>query len=135
MSEQDQQLPPGVQEMGRINQEEAQALNAAQQSQRNILLQLGELEVKKSHLLAQHGKAEAEGRTILQGVSTRLGIASNWPWQVQADGRVLAQEPPEPQVPLAPDLDDSQHELPPSTPGEEGEAPPTNSGEEPPDVT
>jgi hypothetical protein len=102
MSANDQQLPPGVQVAGNLNEQEAQSLNNLQREQRNILMKMGELEVQKARLLGRHAQLEQQGQVLLQGVATRLEIPSNWPWQVQADGSVLTQEPPAPEEPEVP---------------------------------
>ncbi len=127
MSANDQQLPPGVQVAGNLNEQEAQSLNNLQREQRNILTKMGELEVQKARLLGRHAQLEQQGQGLLQGVATRLEIPSNWPWQVQADGSVLMQEP---QVPAA-DLTIEESEAPNNVVPLTAEA----AGDPPPDVS
>ncbi len=111
-----EELPIGVHVAGHLSEQEALALNALQQEQRSTLLKLGTLEVQKQQQLRLYHNSEQKGRSLLQGVATRLGIASDVPWQVQADGAVLVQGvapgqdddvvSEESQLDIAPDTDD-----------------------------
>lgn len=88
--------------IGELNQEEMHGLNQMRDLARQIVHQIGSLEVEKSRLLGQLGMSEQQIRQHLQQVGNRLEIPLGAGWQVVGNKAMLISPAPE-TVPAPPD--------------------------------
>jgi len=81
---------------GRVTEDEATALNNLRRSANNVIMELGQAEVRKARLLGQLGAIEGQAQQQMQEIAKRLGIPEGRPWQVTPDGsaRYVGEQPP-----------------------------------------
>lgn len=88
MSEENQTQEP--QSVGSLTEEEMGAIAQLRQAATQLLNSLGQLELRKSQIVAQLQRNEGQAQQILIEAKNRLEIPEGSSWQVQEDGEVLA---------------------------------------------
>ena len=84
----EQQVEPQV--VGNLTEEETASISQLRQNATQLLNNLGQLELRRSRLVAQIEQNELQAQQVLLGARDRLEIPEGAPWQVQEDGQILA---------------------------------------------
>lgn len=89
-------IPEAPRVVGELSLSEMRLLEQLRGKANSVLLEIGNLEVRKALLLEQFGQCEAKAQEVLNGAAQRLGIPKGETWQVLPDGKVVAgPTPPE----------------------------------------
>lgn len=99
--------------LGELRPEEMALIENLRQQANNVVFDMGQLEVRKSRLLASLYDTEERGRKVLANIGQRLEIPPNATWKV-VDGKAILVQPVEMPQPTAPDNGNGQ----PQSPGE-----------------
>jgi hypothetical protein len=83
------------QSVGTLTEEEMGMIAQLRQAATQLLNNLGQLELRKSQIVAQLQRNEGQAQQILVDAKNRLGIPEGAAWQVQENGEVLAVMPSE----------------------------------------
>jgi hypothetical protein len=81
------ELPPDPNIVGSLTQEEMRMLNMLRQQGNVLIMQVGDMEVRKARMLGRLQDFENEAQKLLNLVSKRLGIVEGTTWQVTPDGK------------------------------------------------
>lgn len=74
--------------VGTLTEEELNLLNSMRASSSQVILQVGQLEVRKARLLSQLGDIEDRANALVAKATQRFGVEGG-PWTVTPDGQVL----------------------------------------------
>lgn len=72
-----------------------QQLNSFKQAIRDIINEVGNIEIRKARLIGSLGEIESRAQQLLSEEGKRLGIPEGTAWQVTPEGKVIINNPPE----------------------------------------
>jgi len=85
-----EQTKPAPQEMGQLTEQELQTIAQLRTAANQLLGTLGQLEIRKSRVVALLERNEVQAQQILSEARKRSGVSDDMPWQIQEDGKILA---------------------------------------------
>ena len=74
--------------LGKLSDEEQQALMALRQQSGDVLTKIGQLEVQKQRLLTRLDSMDEDAQKVMNQISERLGLKEGQQWVALADGSV-----------------------------------------------
>lgn len=85
------QHPPGF--VGQLEEGEAKLINSLRQSTNQVVMEIGQLEIRKARLLGAFEDMEARAKQVLGDAALRFGVTEeDCTWTVTPDGRMFVQE-------------------------------------------
>ena len=75
-------------EVGELTVGEMRLINQLRTGADQVVREIGNLEVRKSHLLAQLSQIEAQGQGVLAAAAKRLNIPEGETWHLSPDGKI-----------------------------------------------
>jgi hypothetical protein len=81
--------------VGSLEPTEVAALNSLRQRSRQLVFDLGNMELRKLHMISQIEALEQQAQSVVDQASKRLGIVEGQQWTLLADGKVKVIRPPQ----------------------------------------
>ena len=79
-------------ELGTLTDEEIVIFNQCRNNANQILLQIGQLEARKSRLVEELELNEGNAQELLAQVRDRYNLSEDQNWRIQSDGKILSDQ-------------------------------------------